>query len=212
MGVKPPLPAPTESSTLHTSGESVTGTDLATDVSRRTEKTSISIPEDGSPVTVTTKKRREHRDRDREHTLTKASHHSQTSLLIEYFEGGKGPNVHARPSVRVKVTPSAARKIKDANEHIQLTEVGSNRKPSYTRRISLGPRSSGEKRMIESADDKSISSFNSAADDSNVARGYPPIEIEVMKGDGSDLSGTSVPENKRYIDQTTSEISSMPPR
>lgn len=211
MGVKPPLPAPTESSTLHTSGESVTGTDLATDVSRRTEKTSISIPEDGSPVTVTTKKRRENRDRDREHTLTKASHHSQTSLLIEYFEAGKDPNVHARPSVRVKVTPSAARKIKDANEHIQLTQVGSNRKPSYTRRISLGPRSSGEKRMIESADDKSISSFNSAADDSNVGRGYPPVEIEVMKGDASDLSNTSVPENKRYIDQTTSEISSMPP-
>ncbi|KAL8927019.1 MAG: hypothetical protein Q9208_002564 [Pyrenodesmia sp. 3 TL-2023] len=211
MGVKPPLPAPTESSTLQTSGESVTGTDLATDVSRRTEKTSISIPEDGSPVTLTTKKRRETRDRDREHTLTKASHHSQTSLLIEYFEGGKGPNVHARPSVRVKVTPSAARKIKDTNEHIQLTEVGSNRKPSYTRRISLGPRSSGEKRMIESADDKSISSFNSAADDSTVGRGYPPVEIEVMKGGGSDLSGTSVPENKRYIDQTTSEISSMPP-
>ncbi|KAL8784059.1 MAG: hypothetical protein Q9213_004186 [Squamulea squamosa] len=210
MGVKPPLPAPTESSTLQTSGGSVTGTDLATDVSRRTEKTSISIPEDGSPVTIATKKRREKRDRDREHTLTKASHHSQTSLLIEYFEGGKGPNVHSRPSVRVKVTPSAARKVKDGNEHIQITEAGSNRKPSYTRRISLGPRSSGEKRITESADDKSMSSYNSAADDSNIGRGYPPVEIEVMKAGGSDLSTSSVPAEKRYTNQTASEISSMP--
>ncbi|KAL9605361.1 MAG: hypothetical protein Q9179_001454 [Wetmoreana sp. 5 TL-2023] len=206
MGVKPPLPAPTESSTLQTSGGSVTGTDLATDVSRRTDKTSFSIPEDGSPVTITTKKRRDHRDKDREHTLTKASHHSQTSLLIEYFEGGKASNVHSRPSVRVKVTPSAARKTKDTNEHIQITEATGTRKPSYTRRISLGPRSSGEKRITESADDKSISSINSAADDSAVGRDYPPVEIEVLKGGGSDLSA-----EKRYINQTASEISSMPP-
>ncbi|KAL8725854.1 MAG: hypothetical protein Q9166_007100 [cf. Caloplaca sp. 2 TL-2023] len=210
MGVKPPLPAPTESSTLQTSGGSVTGTDLATDVSRRTEKTSISIPEDGSPVTFTTKKRRDNRDKDREHTLTKASHHSQTSLLIEYFEGGKGPNVHSRPSVRVKVTPSAARKVKDANEHIQITQAQGNRKPSYTRRISLGPKSSGEKSITESAGEKSISSYNSAAGGSNVGRGYPPVEIEVMEGGGSDLSTSSVPTEKRYVNQTASEISSMP--
>ncbi|KAL9600516.1 MAG: hypothetical protein Q9219_003167, partial [cf. Caloplaca sp. 3 TL-2023] len=211
MGVKPPLPAPTESSTLQTSGGSVTGTDLATDISRRTDKTSVSIPEDGSPVTVSTRKRREPRERDREHTLTKASHHSQTSLLIEYFEGGKGPNVHTRPSVRVKVTPSAARKIKDTNEHIQITEAGSGRKPSYTRRISLGPKSSGEKRITEGADDRSISSYNSAADDPNVARKHPPVEIEVMRDEGSDLSAMSVPPDKRYTNQTASEISSMPP-
>ncbi|KAL8936170.1 MAG: hypothetical protein Q9216_005070 [Gyalolechia sp. 2 TL-2023] len=211
MGIKPPLPAPTESSTLQTSGGSATGTDLATDLSRRTDKTSFSIPEDGSPVTIPTKKRREHREKDREHTLTKTSHHSQTSLLIEYFEGGKGPNVHARPSVRVKVTPSAARKIKDTNEHIQITEAGGNRRPSYTRRISLGPKSSAERRVVESADDKSISSLNSAADDSNVSRGPPPVEIEVMKGEGSDLSAASVPAEKRYTHQTASEISSMPP-
>ncbi|KAI4268629.1 MAG: hypothetical protein LQ337_007729 [Flavoplaca oasis] len=210
MGVKPPLPAPTESSTLQTSGDSVTGTDLATDLSRRTEKTSISIPEDGSPVTIATKKRRENRDRDREHTLTKASHHSQTSLLIEYFEGGKGPNVHSRPSVRVKVPPSAAKKVKDSNEHIQITKAATGRKPSYTRRISLGPKSTGEKRITESADEKSISSYNSAADDSNIGRGYPPVEIEVMKGESSDLSTSDVPAEKRYVNQTASEISSMP--
>lgn len=143
------MPAPTESSTLQTSGGSATADEIATEVSRRTDHTSYSIPEDGSPVTISTKKKRERRDREQESTLTRASHQSQTSLLIEYFEAGKGPNVHARPSVRVKVTPSAARKIKDANEHIQITEAGGSRKPSYTRRISLGPKATSERQAVE---------------------------------------------------------------
>ncbi|KAL8865414.1 MAG: hypothetical protein Q9174_006898, partial [Haloplaca sp. 1 TL-2023] len=42
-----------------------------------------------------------------------------------------------------------------------------------------------------------------------VARSYPPVEIEVMKGGGSDLSEASIPAEKRYVNQ--SEISSMPP-
>lgn len=216
MGVKPPLPAPTESSTLQTSGGSITGTDLATDVSRRTDHTSFSIPEDGSPVTISTKRKKEKRDRPREGTLTRASHQSQTSLLIEYFEGGKGPNVHSRPSVRVKVTPSAARKIKDTNEHIQITENGGARRPSYTRRISLGPRATGDRQITESTDDRSLSSYTSAADDSSLAERYPPVEIEFMRRDnGSDLStttsATSAAKQQRYIQQNPSDISSMPP-
>ena len=208
---KPPLPAPTESSTLQTSGGSVTGTDLATDLSRRTDRTSYSIPEDGSPVTISTKKRRD-RDRDQENILTRAHHQSQTSLLIEYFEGGKGPNVHSRPSVRVKVTPSAARKIKNANDHIQITEAGGHRKPSYTRRISLGPTATGDRQITESADDRSISSYTSAAEESSLAGRRPPVEIEVLpKGQGSDLSGASGPADQRYTQFHESEISSMPP-
>lgn len=212
MGVKPPLPAPTESSTLQTSGGSVTGTDLATDLSRRTDRTSYSIPEDGSPVTISTKKKRDKREREQEGILTRTSHQSQTSLLIEYFEGGKGPNVHTRPSVRVKVTPSATRKIKDTHEHIQITEAGGNRKPSYIRRISLGPKTSRERQTAETADDKSISSYTSAAEDSNLAGRYPPVEIEFMHRDqGSDLSAASAADQQRYIQQNQSEISSMPP-
>ena len=219
MGVetrKPPLPAPTESSFLQTSGGSVTGTDLATDVSRRTDRTSYSIPEDGSPVTISTKKRKEKRDREQETTLTRASHQSQTSLLIEYFEAGKGPNVHSRPSVRVKVTPSAARKIKDTNEHIQITEAGGSRKPSYTRRISLGPKGTNvDKQTTEGADDRSVSSYTSAAEESSLAGRYPPVEIEVLhKDQDSDLSSRSAPREQRYSLQNLqnpSEISSMPP-
>ncbi len=221
MGVetrKPPLPAPTESSTLQTSGGSGEEGDLATDISRRTDKTSYSIPEDGSPVTISTKKRRDSRSRDKESTITQSSNKSQTSLLIEYFEGGKGPNVHQRPSVRVKVTPSAARKIRNTNEHIQVTESKGSRKPSYTRRISLGPQTTEERRVSGSGDDKSISSYTSAAEESNLAHRYPPVEIEVMQRDqGSDVSElTSVGQEEqareeRYIQVNPSEISSMPP-
>ena len=216
MGVetrKPPLPAPTESSFLQTSGGSVAGTDLATDISRRTDRTSYSIPEDGSPVTISTKAKKEKRDREQESTVTRASQQSQTSLLIEYFEAGKGPNVHARPSVRVKVTPSAARKIKDTNEHIQITEAGGSRKPSYTRRISLGPKGTPvDKQPMEGADDRSISSYTSAAEESSLAGRYPPVEIEVLqRGQDSDLSSKSGLREQRYNIQNPSEISSMPP-
>ena len=211
MGVdnrKPPLPAPTESSTLQTSGGSITGTDLATDISRRTDRTSFSIPEDGSPVTISTRKKRDHRDKEHRGTLTKASHHSQTSLLIEYFEGGKGPKVSSRPSVRVKVTPSAARKIKDGSDHIQITEAANNRKPSYTKRISLGKNSA----TAEVADDRSTDSYTSAAEESSVAGRRPPIEIEVMhKDQGSDISGTSMSGEHRLYNINPSDISSMPP-
>ena len=216
MGVKPPLPVPTESSTLQTSGGSVTGTDLATDVSRRTDHTSVSIPEDGSPVIISTKRKKEKRDRAHEGILTRASHQSQTSLLIEYFEAGKGPNVHSRPSVRVKVTPSAARKIKDTNEHIQITEAGGGRRHSHTRRISLGSRPTGDRQITENTDDGSLGSYTSAADDSSLAGRYPPVEIEFMHRDnGSDLStttsATSAAKLQRYIQQNQSDISSMPP-
>ena len=215
MGVetrKPPLPAPTESSTLQTSGGSGEEADLATDVSRRTDRTSYSIPEDGSPVTIPTKKRRDSRDKGRESAPTHPSHHSQTSLLIEYFEGGKGPSVHSRPSVRVKVTPSAARKIKDTNEHVQVTASKGSRKPSYTRRISLGPHSTADRQATESPDDKSISSYTSAAEESSLAHRYPPVEVEIMHRDqGSDLSGPNLAREERYTHVNPSDISSMPP-
>ena len=211
MGVesrRPPLPAPTESSTLQPSAGDDTPTDIATDVSRRTDHTSVSIPEDGSPVTITTKKRREKDERARERPPLGKSQQSQTSLLIEYFEAGKGPNVHSRPSVRVKVTPSAARKIKDSNDHVLITEAGGNRKPSYTRRISLGPRGGEERHITEVTDDKSTSSY---AEDSTLGSRYPPVEIEVMRKDqDSDLSTNGAPLEPRYAQINPSEISSMP--
>ena len=211
MGVedrKPQLPAPTEPSSISSARpESVEGTDLATDVSRVTDKTSYSIPEDGSPITISTGRKRE---KDPKSTL---SRRSQTSLLIEYFEGGKsGANVQSRPSVRVKVTPSAARKIRDVGDHIQVTEVKEgSRLPSYTKRISLTPNSKGDRGIGESGDDKSISSYASATEDSNLTR-RPPVEVEVMHKDhSSPLSAASSPRHRRFIPPNPSDISSMPP-
>ena len=204
MGVetrKSYLPAPTDSPVEQTAGESSTELDLATEVSRRTDKTSWTIPEDGREITIPAKRRKDKRD---ESKVSKSSA-SQTSLLIEYFEGGK---VQARPSVRVKVTPSAARKINSENEHITLSESTGGRKPSYTRRISLGRPSSREKRITDSPDDRSISSYASAAEDSSVAHRHPPVEIEVMHRDqDSDLSRQS---DDHQVLINSSEISSMP--
>ncbi|KAI9780650.1 MAG: hypothetical protein M1839_006591 [Geoglossum umbratile] len=212
MGVdrKPPLPPPTEPSTLSsmTGGSAAGTTDLATDLSRRSERTSYSIPEDGSPITIpiSNRSKRQERSKDSNSSVT------QTSLLIEYFEGGKGEStVQSRPSVRVKVTPSAARKIRDDhNDHIRITETGRSRQPSYTKRISLGsPRGKGDK-LITEGDDKSVSSYASATEESNLTR--PPIEIEVMHKDhGSPVSSMSSPRDSRYVQQTASDISIIPP-
>ncbi|QSS52158.1 hypothetical protein I7I53_07691 [Histoplasma capsulatum var. duboisii H88] len=200
MGVntrKPTLPAPTDSSFLDTTGGSATGTDLATDLSRRTDKTSYSIPDDGSPITISTRRRSQNREDSK---LSRASAQSQTSLLIEYFEGGKkGGGLNSRPSVRVKVTPSAARKIRDQNDHIQISESGGGRKPTYTRRISLGTPTRNKEITEGVTDDLSISSIGSLADEAGLTR-RSPLEIEFSRD--SELSA-------RYI-QPTSDISSMP--
>ncbi|KAJ5109193.1 hypothetical protein N7456_005868 [Penicillium angulare] len=212
MGVntrRPVLPAPTES-LVDTPNESVTGTDLATDLSRRTDKTSYSIPDDGSPITVST---RRHRDRDDK--LSRSHRDSQTSLLIEYFEGGKGTTgIVSRPSVRVRVTPSGSRKSKDKQQdHIQITESGSSRKPSYTRRISLTSPSSKPKQLTESnLDDQSLSDSNSVEEEGQHYQSsrHPPVEIEFMNRDrdrGSEISAFS--RDIRGM-AASSDISSMP--
>ncbi|KAL4935353.1 hypothetical protein BDV06DRAFT_228898 [Aspergillus oleicola] len=203
MGInsrRPLLPAPTDSSIVDTSiGGSVTGTDLGTDISRRTDKTSYSIPDDGSPVTIPT--RRKHRSRGEDSKLSRSAHHSQTSLLIEYFEGGKGSGsgaIVSRPSVRVRVTPSSSGK-KSKEPSVHITDSAGNRRPSYSRRISLGSPSSKQKsggELIGGGDDLS---YTSSGDEHQNAG---PVEIELMNRDqGSELS-------RKYLPQ--SEISSMP--
>ena len=207
MGVetrkKPPLPAPTDSSFNQTSGDDPASTelDLATDLSRRTDRTSYSIPEDGSPVTIDTTKKRDKGGKGILHSRNK----SQTSLLIEYFEAGKGPNVSSKPSVRVKVTPSSAKKGKENQGQIHITEGTSTRKPSYTRRISLGHRGESSEQVVEQEN-------QSVTTGSTVSGLRAPIDIEVIGKEGSDLSGTSVSNrNEEYTTINPSEISSMPP-
>ncbi|TKA63424.1 hypothetical protein B0A55_12212 [Friedmanniomyces simplex] len=200
MGVdsrRPPLPAPTESMG-ETSGAE---TEVATNVTTRTDKTSYEVPEDGSPITISTQKVTGGRESGR------PGHHrqkSQTSLLIEYFEAGKqGDKVKSRPSVRVKVTPSARKKSgSGGHDAIQVTSIGKDRKTSYTRRISLGSSRNAEVGLAP-AEGTEISHSS----ESNLSS-RPPVEIEVMHG--SDLSNGRSARGLMYT-HNESNVSSMPP-
>jgi hypothetical protein len=152
----PPIPAPTET-------ESILASELTTDVSKATdEKSSVSLPEDGTPVTIKT----------RGHQASR----SQTSLLIEYFEGGNtgaaGSTSDRKPSVRVRLTPSK----KSKGERVQITEEKSTRKASLSRRAPVTP-SKSNREALEGEDTRSMESYASATEESNVSRN--PVEIEI---------------------------------
>ncbi|KAK3054545.1 hypothetical protein LTR09_004274 [Extremus antarcticus] len=184
--IRPPLPAPTES---NDEGGTTSGpdTDVATNITTQTDITSFEIPENGKPVVL------------REHKHGFAP--SQTSLLIEYFEGSKGDKTRSKPSVRVKVTPSARKKSGSGGpDAIQITSIGKDRKTSYTRRISLNSRSA-DVGGLPTATEVSHSSG------SNVS-GRPPIEVEMLDHNGSDLSTQS---RGLIYGPSDSNVSSMPP-
>ncbi|KAK5129510.1 hypothetical protein LTR08_003201 [Meristemomyces frigidus] len=201
MGVdsrRPPLPAPTESMG-ETSGAE---TEVATDVTRATDKTSYEVPEDGSPITISTQKITAGERGGRPgHRRQK----SQTSLLIEYFEAGKsGDKVRSRPSVRVKVTPSAAKRSKNGgHDAIQITGIGKDRKPSYVRRISLG-----SSKNVDVGLAPTEGTEISLSSESNLS-GRPPVEIEVINHNGSDMSNGRSIRGLMYAHD--SNVSSMPP-
>ncbi|KAF8461930.1 hypothetical protein BDZ91DRAFT_797693 [Kalaharituber pfeilii] len=115
------------------------GSYTPTELSRRTERTSVSVPDDGRAITIHTNRRR--RGDDANSTTLGLNAASQTSLLIEYFESGKRVDgiPTSRPSVRVKLTPSKRAQAKSASR--DATEVGARESsPRGTRRSSLGNR------------------------------------------------------------------------
>ncbi|KAF7544827.1 hypothetical protein G7046_g9703 [Stylonectria norvegica] len=177
----PPLPAPTETDTNNTPTELT-----ADDFRPGDEKSSFSIPEDGTPVTIPT---RGHR-----------SNKSQTSLLIEYFEGGKSsPGAgERRPSVRVRLTP---KKGKNAQLHVTKTS----RKVSHTRRIPLDLHTDS----ANSEDGNSMTSYASATEESNVSRN--PIDIEIDSGHRRRRPSSPLfPSGGGYQAVNPSEISAIP--
>ncbi|TWU72391.1 hypothetical protein ED733_000697 [Metarhizium rileyi] len=184
----PPLPAPTETDTT-------TPSELATDLSKPgDEKSSYSIPEDGTPVTI----------RTRGHKASK----SQTSLLIEYFEGGKSGSdgQERKPSVRVRLTPSK----KSRGDHIQVTETKGSRKASLTRRIPLDQAiASREIELHDGEDANSMTSYASATEESNVSRN--PIDIEIDRGHRRRRPASPlIPSTESYHPGNPSEISAIP--
>lgn len=202
-GRKHLLPAPTESlvdeSTVGEVEETGVGEDeVATDLSQRTDRTHHTIPEDGSPITISTSK-----PTSKTTKLTQGNQASQTSLLIEYFEAGKDSSPNRRPSVRVKVIPSSRNKNKNATEgHIVLTEAreGDTGRKSTSRRISLG---SSNPRVVPL--DGNFSDF--ASHETIQLRQNAPLDIEIQQN--SDLSEMSASPEAKYI-VAPSDISSMP--
>lgn len=163
----PPLPAPTETESLSTP------TEVATNVSHlhEEERSHISIPDDGTPVTIRTRGHKPNR--------------SQTSLLIEYFESDKhsesangGSSTSRKPSVRVRLTPSKGRR---KNDRIQITEMSkSSRKASGSKRQDPLVPSHSELDVTDPEDARSMHSYASATEESNVSRN--PIEVEIQPG------------------------------
>ncbi|KAK5164888.1 uncharacterized protein LTR77_009552 [Saxophila tyrrhenica] len=195
--IRPPLPAPTESNDEGDNTTSGLETDVATNLTAATDKTSYEVPENGQPIKIHTERGKEFKH---------GREQSQTSLLIEYFEGSKtkGDKTRSKPSVRVKVTPSARKKSGSGGpDAIQITGIGKDRKTSYTRRINFDSGRSAEVGLpgLPSATDVSQST------DSNVSA-RPPIEVEVLDHNNSDLSTQS--RGLMYGPQD-SNVSSMPP-
>ncbi|KAI2640095.1 hypothetical protein GGS21DRAFT_537825 [Xylaria nigripes] len=161
----PPLPLPTESEDLTTPTETA-----PSEVSGVVDEEShYSLPDDGTPVTIRTRGHRSDR--------------SQTSLLIEYFEGGKaspGGSVvtERKPSVRVRLTPS---KTRGKNDHIQITETRSSRRTSLSKKGSeISHVNRSELDATDPEEVHSMHSYASATEESNVSRN--PIEVEIDPG------------------------------
>ncbi|KAK4042690.1 hypothetical protein C8A01DRAFT_33218 [Parachaetomium inaequale] len=203
----PPLPAPTETnSTLLTAAPSdLAPSDVGTDVSKPgDDKSTYSLPDDGTPVTIRTG-----------HRQSK----SQTSLLIEYFEGGKtssvsGASEQRKPSVRVRVRPSSKHRSKGGSDRdrIKITQTKS-RKSSPSRRS--GPtRSEIEGLSVLSGDMEDASSYASATEESTVSRN--PIDIEIDRSGNVRRRRPASPlipaadSKGSYHASTMSEISAIP--
>ncbi|KAI4641452.1 uncharacterized protein J4E79_011659 [Alternaria viburni] len=194
---RPPLPAPTEPSTLDSADESTYHIDeINTDVSNRTDRTSYSVPDDGTPITINTTSPTKPRGQAR----LSRKFPSQTSLLIEYFESGKDEGqAGSRGSVRVRVTPSSRKsRHSTASDNVQITQTSAKRNshaPSYSKRLSLAT----SKSYSELYDARTVA----YSDLSNISS-LPPVDIELLPNH-SDLST----DGGRFLPMP-SDISSMP--
>ena len=168
----------------------------STEFSRRTERTSVSVPDDGRAITIHTNRRK----RGEENGNTLAG--SQTSLLIEYFESGKRQDgvPSSRPSVRVKLTPSKNRShVKSASR--EPTDVGARetsprareRRPSFNNRQSLPLKQEdrltlGEDRVEGKYNRRSFSgdlSSNLSLEDDDDSRA--PVDVTIYRGDSPQI-------------------------
>lgn len=186
IGVRRPFVPTATDSAIESAEDIPAENDLATDLSKVTDRSFQTLPENGDPITVPTSLKPTTLGR-----LVQGASQSQTSLLIEYFEAGTGPE--RKPSVRVKVTPSS-RTSKDKEGHVIVTESQGVRQPPQSRHIALGA--------------NNLTDSMSAVDSElPIRRSRAPVEIEVYQG--SELSVPSELPDPRYR-VADSDISSMP--
>ncbi|RPB27853.1 hypothetical protein L211DRAFT_845855 [Terfezia boudieri ATCC MYA-4762] len=173
------------------------GSYTPTDLSRKTERTSVSVPDDGRAVTIHTNRRR--RGDEANGALTATSH---TSLLIEYFESGKRVDgvPTSRPSVRVKLTPSSnkGRSQVKSRDPTELSARESARRSSHSNRTSL-PLPKGEDRLTLGEDrvdpngrTRSLSgdfSSNLSMEDDDDSRA--PIDVTIYSGESPSVHNSS---------------------
>ena len=185
-----PLPAPTDFSAAPS--------DVGTNLSSRTDKTSFSVPDDGREI---------HISKPRGHSSM-----SQASLLIEYYEGGKSSKSGSgRPSVRVKVRPSSKSGMTNLHDSLKITKMAGPDQPIFQKRIPLdgtdtdvqvgGMGSSGAKHDLEA---QAVAGSELTQSTGSNLSGRPPVEIEVLKNSSDMSSGYRVMHN-------ASEVSSIPP-
>lgn len=179
----------------------------ATDLSKRTDRTHYTIPDDGREITLHPESKRRRRRTGGAENHSVLSTGTNASLLIEYFEQGKtaGGSSERRPSVKVKITPAAAKKMrqKDGSSGINFSEAGTDRsqQPSHVQRISLSPHTGddrmtfgegvGRGRARSYSGDQSTLSSNITGDDSNVSP--RPLNVTVIREAGSPGSFVSSP-------------------
>lgn len=197
MGIEsrkgPPLPAPTDT-------DSTTGVTEFGSRAAPSNQSEYLLPEDGSPVTIPTRRKKHDSS-----PSTVSANRSHTSLLIEYFEGGKGSSSEPRrPSVRVKVTPSSKGKGRSTNDHIQISETRSARRSSHSKRGQV------EKAADVKRDDSPHDSYASVTEGSNLTTQSDPIEVEIRSRRASSPLIPSRDSNPKYVPVNTSEISSVP--
>lgn len=188
----PQLPAPTDFTNYAPS-------DVGTNISTRTDKTSFSVPDDGGEVHI----------RKPRGTIM-----SQASLLIEYYEGGKpsksGQNT--RPSVRVKVRPSSKSGMTNLNDAVKITKMGRDDQPVLVKRIPLdgtdqnvqlsGLGAISQKEAKHDPEAQAVAGSELTHSSGSHLSGRQPLEIEVMKNSSDMSSG--------YRIHNASDVSSMP--
>ena len=159
VGQHPFLPTATDSA-IESAEERPIEHDLGTDLSKRTDRSFQVLPESGIPV--------------------KLPSQSQTSLLIEYFEG---PD--KKQGVRYKVTPSTTRR--EGEHTISASKLVRGGIPKGHHFIN-----------------DSVSAVDSELP---ISRSRGPMKIDVYNG--SEISTFSEPPDARYV-MPGSDVSSMP--